>query len=362
MELTTIERAPSDAHRALTAEQIAAMCRRAFGESAAVASARELGGGTFNTTYLVSLAVPLVEERRVVLRVAPPDSAALSWDEAALMRRELHVQPYFAALSTLAPRTLAADFTRQIIDRDYVFQTLLPGERWDDVADALSPEESLSLWEQFGRITRTIHGTAGSAFGGPFPVPEFPAWSEAVLYRLACSLRTMAGAAIDVTDMATAIEIIRGGAAVLDEIREPRLLHGDLWLFNLLIERGAGGPRIVGVIDADRAFWGDPMADWTMFVLSKGVVHLLARPGADEDEPCPERRQIAHGLDGGAQRWRHGAEARFVQRDGSLGDPLRHPLCASLLDEVLDELLGGHHELLFLRRRRPALFDLRAEA
>ncbi|KYF88633.1 hypothetical protein BE20_36360 [Sorangium cellulosum] len=271
MELTTIERAPADAHRALTAEQIAAMCRRAFGESAVVASARELGGGTFNTTYLVSLAPPLVEERRVVLRVAPPDSAALSWDEAALMRRELHIQPYFAGLSTLAPRTLAADFTRQLIDRDYAFQTLLPGERWDDVADALSPEKSLALWEQFGRITRTIHGTAGSAFGGPFPVPEFPAWSEAVLYRLGCALRTVAEASLDVTDMAAAIEIIRGGAAVLDEIREPRLLHGDLWLFNLLIERGAEGPRIVGVIDADRAFWGDPMADWTMFVLSKSA-------------------------------------------------------------------------------------------
>ncbi|AUX41651.1 aminoglycoside phosphotransferase [Sorangium cellulosum] len=266
MELITIERGPDSARRSLTADQILALCRRVFGERVAVTSARELGGGTFNTTYLVALA-----NQRVVLRVAPPPGADLSWDEAALMRRELHIQPYFAALAARMPRILAADFTHQLIDRDYMFQTYLPGERWDHAADALSPEEAGALWEQFGLVARTIHDTVGAAFGGPHPAPEFPAWSGAVLYRLERSLETMAGARLDVTDMAAALEVVREHTAVLDEIREPRLMHGDLWLFNLLIERGPGGASIVGVLDADRAFWGDPMADWTVFVLSKSA-------------------------------------------------------------------------------------------
>ncbi|XXY48154.1 aminoglycoside phosphotransferase family protein [Sorangium sp. So ce269] len=266
MELITLERGPSSAARSLAADQILALCRRAFGERVVVTSARELGGGTFNTTYLVAL-----DEQQVILRVAPPPGAALSWDEAALMRREIHIQPFFAALAARMPRTLAADFTHQLVDRDYMFQTFLPGERWDHVADALSPEEAGALWEQFGRITRTIHDTVGSVFGGPHPAPEFPSWSQAVLYRLERSLETMSEVGLDVADMTAALEVVRAHTAVLDEIREPRLMHGDLWLFNLLIERGPPGASIVGVIDADRAFWGDPMADWTMFVLSKSA-------------------------------------------------------------------------------------------
>jgi hypothetical protein len=45
--------------------------------------------------------------------------------------------------------------------------------------------------------------------------------------------------------------------------------HGDLWLFNLLIERTREGPHIVGVLDADRGSWGDPLADWTFFLLER---------------------------------------------------------------------------------------------
>ena len=69
------------------------------------------------------------------------------------------------ALGPLVPRTIMADFTRQLVDRDYMFQTFLAGERWDDVADELTAGEADTLWEQFGRATRAIHDTAGAAFG-----------------------------------------------------------------------------------------------------------------------------------------------------------------------------------------------------
>lgn len=258
------------------------MCRRAFGEEVHVVSARELRGGTFNTTYLIALA-----DRQVVLRIAPAPAADRPWDEVDLMRRELYIQPFFAALGPLMPRTIMADFTRQLVDRDYVFQTFLAGERWDEVADTLTESETGGLWEQFGRVTKTIHDTAGAAFGGPHPLPEFPTWSQAVLYRLERALEAMAAERLDLTDMTSVLDAARHNTASLDAIRRPRLLHGDLWLFNILIERGAGGPRITGVLDADRAWWGDPMADWTMFVLEKSA--------SPETQPLHERFWDAYG-------------------------------------------------------------------
>jgi aminoglycoside phosphotransferase (APT) family kinase protein len=249
-----------------TADQILAICQRAFGASVHVASARQLGGGTVNTSFLITL-----DDRQVILRIAPPETADLACDEPWLLRREQHIQPFFAALAPIVPRTILADFTHQLIDRDYVFQTYLVGDRWDTLADQFTPDEELRLWEQFGRITKTIHSTVGTTFGGPHPAPEFPAWSQAILARLEHAAQAMIDQQLDVTDLRTVLAIAQRQTARLDAIGQPRLLHGDLWLFNILVRRAADGPTITGILDAERAWWGDPWADWTMFVLAKAA-------------------------------------------------------------------------------------------
>jgi aminoglycoside phosphotransferase (APT) family kinase protein len=270
---------------------IFAICRRAFGPQVEVPETRELGGGTFNTTYLISL-----PGQQVILRIAPPESADLAWHEHSLMRREHTIKPYFAALNPLMPRTLLVDFTHQLVDRDYMLQTYLHGERWDDIAGELDHAEQLQLWEQFGRITRTIHDTAGTVFGGPPPAQTFATWSAAVLAHLDHAVAALHTAQLGATDMDVILEIARSHAGILDQVRQPHLLHGDLWLFNLLVAHTLNGPRITGVLDADRAWWGDPLADWTMFLLAKtatpeteafyaGFWQAYGRP-----DPTPETR------------------------------------------------------------------------
>ena len=242
------------------------MCQRAFGSSLQVVSARELGGGTFNTTFLVTL-----PELKVILRIAPPPTAEVAWHEQQLMRREQNIQPFFAAVAHLMPRTLMADFTHQVIDRDYVFQTFIAGERWDEIAESFAGAEATQLWEQFGRIAKSIHSTVGTTFGGPYPMAEFKTWSQTILDRFERAIQAMAAVGLDLTDIETVMTIVRDQTAMLDVFRQPRLLHGDLWLFNILIERNPAGQNIVGILDADRAWWGDPLADWTMFVLAKSA-------------------------------------------------------------------------------------------
>ncbi len=266
VEFLPLQRLPESIPLPPTANQILAMCQRAFGPSVRVVSARELSGSTFNTTFLITL-----HDQLVILRIAPPETADLLWNERWLLRREQHIQPFFAALAPLMPRTLLADFTHHLIDRDYVFQTHLAGERWDELAELLTPTEELRLWEQFGSITKTIHGTIGTSFGGPYPAPEFATWSETVLYRLECAIQAMTEAQLDRTDIRSVVAIVRDQATQLDAIAQPHLLHGDLWLFNLLVTHNVDGPTISGVLDADRAWWGDPLADWTMFVLAMGA-------------------------------------------------------------------------------------------
>jgi len=265
VEFIPIDR-PSTTNPPVTADHILTMCQRAFGPIVQVISARELGGGTFNTTFLI-----ILPDQQVILRIAPPPTAELAWHEQQLMRREQHIQPFFAAVAHLMPRTLMADFTHQVIPRDYIFQTFIEGERWDDIADSFTGEEAAQLWEQFGRITKSIHSTVGTTFGGPYPMTEFQTWSQTIMDRLERVIDGMAKLQLDLTDIGSVMAIVRNQTAKLDAIQQPRLLHGDLWLFNILIQRSSDGPAIVGILDADRAWWGDPLADWTMFVLAKSA-------------------------------------------------------------------------------------------
>jgi Phosphotransferase enzyme family len=53
-------------------------------------------------------------------------------------------------------------------------------------------------------------------------------------------------------------EAVRTTSAALDDVRTPVLVHFDLWDGNILLDRISGSVEIGGLIDAERAFWGDP--------------------------------------------------------------------------------------------------------
>ena len=250
--------------KSLTTDQITRMCQRGFGNSVHIESVHKLGGGTFNTAFLITF----TDQSKVILRVAPPQTTDTAWQDAFLMRSEHAMQPYFAPIAALMPKTLLIDFTHQLIDRDYMFQSFIEGKRWDDAGDELTDAEDNTLWEQFGNIMRQIHDVRGERFGLPRPGFQFERWSQTVSDHLERTLQAATELALDTANLAHILELVRAHPQGLDEIQTPRLLHGDLWAFNLLIRRGEQGPAIVGVLDADRAWWGDPLADWTMFILA----------------------------------------------------------------------------------------------
>ena len=248
----------------LTPDQITVICQRGFGSTVKLKSVHPLEGGTFNETYIIELE----GEPRLILRVAPPATADVYWDDVALMRREYHVLPFFASIADLMPRIMIADFTHQIVDRDYMFQTFIGGKRWSDIETELSSNENNKLWYQCGRIVRRIHNTTGERFGYPYPGPQFKSWSELIRDRFAKISESLMIHELEIPAFANISDIAYANASLLEEIQTPSLLHGDLWTFNLLIGQDTGKPTITGVLDVERAWWGDPLADWIMFLLA----------------------------------------------------------------------------------------------
>jgi aminoglycoside phosphotransferase (APT) family kinase protein len=258
-----IPRDPDSFHEPVSAAVVRAMCERAFGAGTDVVSAVELGDGSYNNVYRLDLA----GREPAILRVAPAPARQFRI-ERELMRNEQAALPFFAPIAAMMPRTLFADWTHEIIGRDYVLQTVVPGDSVSSGALTRYPRaEWAAHYRQLGSIIRRVHAVRGTRFG-PVAGPTFATWSDAVLSLFEHTVADLVDAGLDADDVRQVAAIARRGGAVLDEIRTPHLLHGDLWS-NVLLDTTMPAPTIVGVIDHDRASWGDPLADWTIFLASR---------------------------------------------------------------------------------------------
>lgn len=263
IEYIPIQRSPEAFQVSVPLAQLVPLCTHAFGRHVRVKSIQELGNGQCNSTYLVSLH----HHGPVILRIAPPASRCSLWHERHLMQREVRMHSLLAPLGSLLPRILVADFSHSLIERDYLFQTFIDGQSWVSLPGDISLPEHETLWCQFARVVKTISCIRGEAFGLVYGVSLFSSWSHTLLDWLERTYKDAQQSGVDVSAFQQLLSLAQSNTHLFDQIKEPRLLHGDLWWFNLLIQRTETGPHIVAVLDADRGSWGDPLADWTFFLL-----------------------------------------------------------------------------------------------
>ena len=270
MEFRAVEREPGAFQRPVSQEQVLAMCRRAFGDQAQPVSVVEFGLGSYNNTYRVDLGAG----RPVILRVAPEPSRQ-SRAERSLMRNEHASIPYLAPIAPLMPRMLMIDFTHEIIGRDYLFQAMLDGVTAPDRLPDYPRPQWAPFFAQLGTLSRRIHDVRGTSFGW-VAGPRYARWSEAFQGSLEDLAAAHDQAGLDASDIRETIALAAKQVDVFDEITEPRLLHGDLWMTNVMISPTAPEPVVTGLCDCDRASWGDPAADFAIFRVSQ-------KPGTERD-------------------------------------------------------------------------------
>ena len=120
-----------------------------------------------------------------------------------------------------------------------------------------------------GQVAR-LHTITGTGFGYPSgsvgPLRE--TWRAAFLDMVNAVLADAETFAVKLPrPIADILEWFNARAAVLDEVTTPVLVHFDLWDGNILVESGPGRHRIAALIDAERAFWGDPLAEFVSLAL-----------------------------------------------------------------------------------------------
>ncbi|MBL0885777.1 phosphotransferase family protein [Myceligenerans indicum] len=231
-------------------------------DPARVAACEELGAATYNTAYRIRLD----DGTGLVLKVAPDPAAEGLRHERDLMRTETTF--YRTAAPALpVPGVAYADFSREVVPRDYLLMTELPGRNWHELDSGVRGADRGRLRRELGALVAGLHRITGDGFGYP-QLGLSGSWREAFTGMTAVLLddavRWNAPLPVPVSRLRSLFD---GNADALDEVTTPVLVHFDLWPGNVLLHEG----RITGIVDGERAFWGDPLAEMVSLALFGGI-------------------------------------------------------------------------------------------
>lgn len=286
--------------RRVSDDELAAIVDHGFGTGACVAAWDELTDGSYSAAY----AVTLDDGQELILKIAPPPDLKLLTHEVDLMRTEVEVYAQCASVGVPAPAVVVAGFDRRVLGTDYVFLTRVPGEPLDQASETMTDGERQAAIGQAAALGARLHRVTGTAFG--YPLRGSGTWRPT--WRAAFGAMTddlIADAERLGAPLPTAPEriaaLMRRHADALDEVRRPALVHFDLWEGNIFVARTPGGGwRVTGLIDAERAFYGDPVAELVSLTLLREVEEMpdvLDGFAAGSGEPLrltgPVRRRIA---------------------------------------------------------------------
>lgn len=252
----------------LTPAQLETLVAKAFGPAVHIVHSAELTDGSYNAAFAVTL-----DDRAgdLILKVAPPPHLRLLSHEVDLMRTEVDVYRLAREVGVAVPTTVYADFGRETIGTDYAFLSRVDGVAFDSVRDSMSADHVAQVRSQVATAATNLHRVTGSSFGYPLRDSRSwqPTWRAAFGSMMDDLLddatRLLATRPVPFTLPAPPERIgalVRRHADLLDDIDRPALVHFDLWDGNVFVRPDDTlGWRVTGLIDGERALYGDPVAE-----------------------------------------------------------------------------------------------------
>lgn len=208
-------------------------------------SVSPIGAGLHNDSYYLDS-----DRGRFVLRMAPPDSVPKLFYEVDMMKSEVNIHRLVREHTDLpVPAIVFHDFSRTVIDRDYLIMEYLEGNS--------GPFDE----QELGRYVRQLHAIQSAEYGYPErPAPRGRHWPD--VFRVYVRLifdDCLACGVIDQAEHSDFLSIYQKHADVIGDV-SASLLHLDLWTQNILTLNG----RITAILDFDRGLYGDPELEFAV--------------------------------------------------------------------------------------------------
>jgi len=232
------------------------MAARIFGSDIRVTGCAELSDGWFNTAYSIDLS----DGRGTVLKVSPPDGVRTLRYERNLMEAEVRTMRLIAAAGGVPiPRMYGYDDSRELTDNQYFFQERLTGRAYNHVKEQMTEEEKAEIDRELGGYNAKLNQITGESFGYlGLPASRRGSWKESFGLMMEWLFQDGMDAGVKLPLSYERIdELVRLHMPSLEAVEAPRLVFWDLWDGNVFVNEG----RVAGIIDTERALWGDPLME-----------------------------------------------------------------------------------------------------
>ncbi len=213
--------------------------------------------GKFNTSYFVD-----TNEGEFVLRIAPPSDSVFLFYERDMMRQEPALHRLLRERTSVpVAEVIAFDDSRETVPRDFLLMERLPG-----TALSQSPGvDPAPVLDAVGRCLAQVHALTAERYGylGEHrPMEPQATWAEAFRIMWTKLLEDIADVgAYDEREVGRLTRLLERHLDLFDRPVAASLLHMDVWSQNLLVDaRG----RLTGIVDWDRALWGDPEIEFAV--------------------------------------------------------------------------------------------------
>lgn len=236
-------------YKELSDQEIELIIKRHF--NAQSFHSRLISGGLFNTTYLLD-----VENDKYILRAGPVNRELLLAFELNLMEPEAYAYELCRQAGVPVSEVTAWDNSKTLIDRDYMLVKYIE-DTSPLIEVKLSAEESDRIHFEVGKYARKINGITSESFGR-VKGKRFSSWSGFFEYELAdWKEKVLEHEVFSEQETDRILSAFRRNRHLFDQIKEPCLIHTDLWAGNILLKKVNERYRVAAIIDIDRALFGD---------------------------------------------------------------------------------------------------------
>lgn len=247
----------------LSREKIDKIVKANFGTAAIVTDVAELTDGMFNAIYVLSFAEPIEGYQELVLKTGVQTDKYILTYEKEILCTEVFVYGKLAEAGVPIPRIICHDFSHSLVNCDYFFMERLQGETWGKLMREISPENARQLQYDLGVCTAKIHSIKGGYFGyiKDDKSYHYSTWTEAFGSFIHNIVEDGKRGGVDLP-YDDILHALNPYWRTLDAVKEPSLINYDMWAKNILLKESDGQYIIDGIIDHERAFYGDPVAEF----------------------------------------------------------------------------------------------------
>ena len=264
-------------------ENIIRMAEAAF-PGKGVPQIEELTEGMCNAAYKLTFTAGF----QAILKIASPIEEGFTTNERNLMEAEVKALRLVAKYTDIkVPEVYYYDASRILCEGDYFFMECMEGVNWFTVYESLDEEMKAKLRKEVGMVQRELIQVSGEKFGLLGDVDnQFCTLHEFVYYLMGNVLSDAERKNVEIgVSKDEVLRLLEKDKEYFSEVEKPTLVHCDMWEGNIFIKDGS----ICGIIDWERAVWGEPLMD-DPFRYHKRNPELLAGFGAKELSPSELRR------------------------------------------------------------------------